>query len=488
MFENVTKWIVLLVSIFALIACDDDKATGDSHAGANSAECHLEGFDYKCTESNPFFNPVTGDTDYDVIYGNGEVVEFKWEETIPWFLSSKQHAYGFDLDPLSLLPDYVENGKDVYVSVKTGEMANVRVRVDPESKKEYHLHKIDSDNKVIQEDIFTGLDICKEENCIKEVQLPPGDYAVYYNGKDKKRYIHVIEYDEESKNIDFVQFGDVNGATCSYSSSNGCYTRDIVEERFNEIYKQAVVKGILDEKNPKEVGLNDILVVNLTEKSESVAERMNTYYEKIRMSLHPDYKAAFETYVQKKKEYDAALEEYHNKEQVFKECDDQPYSTGRCSIESSEYHKAEDKFYKIKEKYYDAKSVFESSFYSFREHVALAINEMRIQWDLFDNRAENLNNYRDFNKACTIYHARDYEDGCLHLRFPMYLNSSCGEADKEIEVEMYEFNEEQNIFGLKLYNAGNFKTQCDYRIYADVHPFVPGLPFAVQYTLTATCK
>lgn len=486
MFENVTKWIVLLVSVGALIACDEDKATGDSHAGANSVECHVEGNALECIETNPYVSPVTGDPGNNEVFGSGEVAEFKWDETIPWFLPSKQHAYGFDLDPLSLLPDYVENGKDVYVSVKTGEMANVRVRVDPESKKEYHLHKIDSDNKVIQEDIFTGLDICKEENCIKEVQLPLGDYAVYYNGTDKKRYIHVIEYDEEPKNIDFVQFGDVNGATCSYSSSNGCYTRDIVETHFNEIYKQAVVKGVFKEKEPKEIGLDDILVVDLTEQ-ETVLLRMNDYNEKIRMSLHPEYKAAFETYTRVNKELDDAEQAYNKMQNDYNECLENKPSYS-CVYDWDKFNKAQNKIETLRTKNQNAYRDFIWSYNSINtrnHHVALGINEMRIKWDLLDNMAEDLKNYSDFNKACTIYNAREYEEGCLHLRFPMYLSSSCGEADKEIEVEMYEYNKEKNVFSLNLYNAGNFKAGCKYSIYADVHPFVPGLPSAVQYTLAA---
>ena len=94
-----------------------------------------------------------------------------------------------------------------------------------------------------------------------------------------------------------------------------------------------------------------------------------------------------------------------------------------CVYDWDKFNKAQNKIETLRTKNQNAYRDFIWSYNSINtrnHHVALGINEMRIKWDLLDNMAEDLKNYSDFNKACTIYNAREYEDGCLHLRFTMY--------------------------------------------------------------------
>lgn len=480
--------IVKMLAIFIIagiqIACEEEVAKGETYAGANTMECHMEGNKLECIEKNPYINPVTNNYESSLFYGDGEIAEFNWNETIPWFLPSQQHAYGFDLDPLSLLPNYIENGKDVFASVETNKLAKVRVRVDPNSKKKYTLYKVDENNEPI-ESILTGTDVCKEKDCIKEVEFSPGDYAVYYDDVDMKRYLHIIEYEPCPKDIIFVQFGSENGATCLNSEKNGCYTKKLVEDYFNEIYKQAVVVGKFDEKEPQEIGFDDVLVVDFTEK-DAVRHRMATYNEIIRMALYPEYAKSFEEYLNKKDEHDVAQLDYDEKVSALTACTKQSNSTEQCQQERKAKREAEEKLDNVTVAYNSAQSKFNDLFVSENtqnHHVVFGINEMRIKWNLLNNSAKNINNYEDFNQVCTMYHEKEFEDGCLNLRFPMYLSSSCGGATKEIDVEMYEYNEEKNTFSLKLHNAGNLDSRCDYSIFADVYPYVPNLHQAVQYTL-----
>ena len=483
MVSRMMKLIYILMCEFVFVACDDDNVKGDSYAGKNSMECHIEGSSLKCVESNPYVSPVSGEFDKNEIFGDGEIVEFKWDETIPWYLLSSQHKYGFDLDPYSLLPDFFERGENVYVSVKKREFAHVRIRVDPKMKAEYHLDKIDGEKK---EEIITGHEICEEDKCIKDVVLSSGEYAAYYGNKDVKRYLHVIEFDEKIKNVLFVQFGDVNGSTCLYSSNNGCYTYDVAEAYCNKIYKQAVVKGVFTPKSAEDVGMDELLVVDLTNE-ESVLLKMNSYNEIIRLKLYPEYKRIFEEYVDIAKRLDDAKLAYEKKKKDYEECLERYHGgTYACPYDRNGRWNMERKIDMLQEKKNETYNKFKKIFSSVEtknHHVVLGINEMRIKWDLLDNSARNLKNFRDFNMACTIYHAREYNDGCLNLRFPMYLRSSCGGIDKEIEVEMFANDKAKNIFSLNLYGTGMLDDYCDYSIYADVHPFVPGMPSAVQYTL-----
>ena len=141
------KIVCISLSISILFACEDEKISENAHPSSTTLDC----------AENPTNNPncyVIYDHDLPPIkeifpsesYGYGDVVEFNWMETIAWFLRSDKHKYGFDMDPYALFSDNgddaAERGRDVYVSVKESESAVVRVRIDPETKDEFHLYRI----------------------------------------------------------------------------------------------------------------------------------------------------------------------------------------------------------------------------------------------------------------------------------------------------------------------------------------------------------
>lgn len=111
MFGDLVKWCLLLSFFMTLIACDDDKVTGNTR----KEDCD-ESNNPNCYKTIPGVSPISGDYDYKS-YDDGDVVTFQWDQTLAWFLQSENHQYGYDRDPFSNLEDYVERGKDVYMSV-----------------------------------------------------------------------------------------------------------------------------------------------------------------------------------------------------------------------------------------------------------------------------------------------------------------------------------------------------------------------------------
>lgn len=417
------------MNLLLLTACDEEVKNDEPI-------CYVVGDQLICNDKKDYIDPVTQEPAINDQFGTGAVAEFNWEKTIAWFLQSNQHVYGFDLDPFAILPDYIEKGKDVYVSVKTGEMASIRVRVDSESKKDYRLHKIDGEKKIIQENIFTGLDICEEDDCIKEIQLPAGDYAVYYNSTDKKRYLHVIEYDEKTKKIVYVQFGDENEIGCNNGSSNGCYTLEKVRNRFNEIFKQAVAKGTFEEKSPKDFNLDDILSLDLSE-NKTAEDYSKSFSLLAKMDHCLAVKEAFKEQLNKNEDDDDYIDVHNNFVSLYNSC--------------------------------------------VNYHTVFALNRMIIYWKIPKIDGEIvLENYRDFNKACTLEKGIEEKIGCISEHFLMYLGNDCGDTDKKINVIIKRANEEDNNFTVILEGAGTFKSNCKYTLYADVHPFVPGSKDGVQ--------
>lgn len=481
------KIVFLLFVVCLLIACDEDKIQGNVYGCVNSVECHLQDKALDCIEKNPLVGPIDGNFQDDAIFGSGEIEEISWENTTSWFLPSKNHQYGFDIDPLSFLPDYAEKGQNVYISVKTGEKASLRVYVDQTAKEVYRLHKIDDSNNIIEKDVLLGLDVCETSNCVKEIKLSKGKYAVYYGTIDKKRYLHIIEYDENIKQIYFVQFGSEEYPDCYHGIESGCYTLERVQERFNEIYKQAVVSAQLNEKEPSFFGFDNDLYVDLSQ-NKNTNERMTDYANQIIMALNPELKRRLEKYEESRKELSKMIDKLNKKKQSIENCDSHYIN---CNIIEKEYYTLKNdvaQFSKIVEDNHYSVMMY-SKIHMWSHHVVLGINKMTIGWKLPNStNGQNyiLENYQDYNKACSIYHQRTYDEGCLNIRFPMYLRNECDASKQEIEAEMYNFDKENNTFNLKLYNANNLNLNCEYTLRADVHPFVPGLPYALQYSTIIT--
>ena len=479
------KYFFLFVYFTCVIACKDYES-GDVYAGKNSMQCHQQSQVLNCIKYNPLSGPVGDISNDNAIFGNGEIEEIDWESTLSWFLKSYNHHYGFDIDPLALYPDHIENGQDVYVSVKSGERAKIQIRADPNTKDIFHLHKINDNKQVVASDIYQGSDICDSINCLKEIELSEGDYAVYYGDVDKNRYIHIIGFSNDIKKIDFIQYGEADNPNCFYGEENGCYIKDNVEESFNDVFSQAVVEGNFENREPIEFNLDDILFVNLTEPMD-LNDYLSNIITKIVLEKNPEMNKRFEIYKSYKTQQ---MEKIKAQEDLQEELNEylaqsactQTYQNLRKKITTMGYE-IESLRLKISRAYSDF--IVSSQMENWSVNIVFGINEMSIGWDLSLNEISEfvvLQNYSDYNNACTKYYKITYDEGCLNKRFPMYLISSNPQEQlKFVEAEMIDFNTETNTFSLKLYNLGNLSRFYQYTLAADIYPIVPGFPYAIAY-------
>lgn len=419
------KIVCISLSISILFACEDEKISENAHPSSTTLDC----------AENPTNNPncyVIYDHDLPPIkeifpsesYGYGDVVEFNWMETIAWFLRSDKHKYGFDMDPYALFSDNgddaAERGRDVYVSVKESESAVVRVRIDPETKDEFHLYRI-KNGMVDKTDYVDAKKACSENNCVDEVHLHEGDYAVYYGDEKKERYLHIISYPLQVEKVIFVQFGDVDAPGCNENEQNGCYTKDKVQYIVDKIFPQAIVSINLIEKQPNEIGLSDPLLVELSEPNprDYILDKINK------------------------------TEEYgYNKEWV-------------------EYINApdEDVFMaeqKLITKYNRVKT----------KKIVLAINQMRINWHFKKQNSGEFKNYKALAQAIS-----KSGDG---KSLSMKLKSSCMREEQSIQLSGKP-NDDGSFTPVGL-PISSLKDGCDYDVYADVIPFIPEEPRGVQVT------
>lgn len=482
---NIMRIFLILLSLIFLTACDDVES-GDVYAGKNSMQCHQSNRVVSCTEVNPLAGPVGGIPNDDVIFGKGEIEAVDWESTVSWFLKSDDHFYGFDVDPLALYPDNIENGQDVYVSVKKGEQAKIRIRIDPNTQSIFHLHKIDEKKQIIVPDIYQGDDICVSGDCLREIELSEGDFAVYYDGVDKKRYVHVIGFSKDVKTIDFIQYGEGDNPNCFYGEENGCYIKDNVEESFNEVFSQAVVEGFFMERKPSEFKLDEVLYVDLTEPMD-LNGYLSNLVTQIVLAKNPNMKDKYEIYQKYEKQRDEKIIQRDEKQKELDECRAVYTSKYACGNLISAVNSIKYEIESLKQKVNQARSAFAavSSYNCWMINVVLGINEMSIGWSIPPNAISGtivLQNYSDYNNACTKYYKRNYDEGCLYKRFPMYLASSNpNKRIEQVEAEMVDFDRNSNTFVLKLHNVGSFSARYQYTLVADVYPFVPGFPYAVAY-------
>lgn len=434
------KWCLLLSFFMALIACDDDKVTGNTR----KEDCE-ESNNPNCYKTIPGVSPISGDYDYKS-YDDGDVVTFQWDQTLAWFLQSENHQYGYDRDPFSNLEDYVERGKDVYMSVLKGEMAKVKIAVDQYSKKIYRVHRINEDKEILEKNIIVGTDVCQEKSCVKEYALPVGHYAVFYDELDKKRYLHIIEYSKKTNDIYFVQLGDEYGNTCNIGNANGCYSKKSVQENYNRVMAQVVTEGNFIEVDPTKMNLetagpNNILIVDLNSTKDSKLSLVNQIYDKILAS----------------KEFG-----YGNEEAKYNEIKEK-YANGEVDVSLFNY----------------AVEAYNSAVLRHRQkRVVLAINEMRIRWKFLIGNDFSLGNLSAFERACAVD-----EDVCQSGSLTMTLESSCGDKDIPIKLSVAK-TKDNDRFIPKISGFGTLKNDCEYSVYADVYPFVPDDPNAAQITIT----
>ncbi len=434
MIEKLIKILVVLLSVFALASCDeDDTKKGKVEPVPNDPNDYT----YDWRELPPFDKIFKSES-----YGDGDVVTFDWTQTLAWFLKSDDYKYGFDMDPYAIFDDGEAplRGSDVYVSVKRNELANVKIRIDPKTKKMYHLHKVDENGEIVEEDVVSAKDICLKEDCIDEVSLPAGDYAVYYDDMDVERYLHIIPYTlDPPREIIYVQFGDDDAPGCIKDGKNGCYTKKKVEEKFNEIMRQAVVEGRFIEKKPSDIGLDNPILVDV-----SSAYDMNDLNSTPNWDLIFDYINSTDEFGYGKEEriYSTSVDDYNG---CLKK------GTKDCSTEERLYLTAESN-YSIK---YDKIKY---------NHIVLAINQMRVQWS-FEGGQNVFNNYAAFKKALEYEKRNDLE---------MTLDeSSCGGGERTVRVSAKNIDENLNVFTAAISGVTRLKNGCAYTIYADVHPFSP---------------
>lgn len=440
MVSEMMKLLYILICVLVFVACDeDDHISGEEDPGDGCSEP-------KCYKDGPATSPLSEDVYKFESYSEGAVVTYLWDKPLPWFLPSKtdKHKYGFDRDPYSNLADYVERGRDVYMSVKTGDDAYLRIYVDPDAKDVFSLRKIDEGNKVI----FVGDDICDSDNgCIAEKSLKAGDYAVYYGDVDQKRYLHIKPYSPKTNIIYYVEFGSPVASDCYIGEGNGCYTKVDVENYYNEVMSQVVVSGRFEYMNPKPKELEgDVLVVDLTEES-------SAYLNNLSDKIGEDEGFGYGT---EKKKLDVLKDKL---EEISK--DDPDYSS-------------------VVSKYNSAVEDYNSAFDKFlNKHFVLAINEMRIQWFLSDGTTKNLKNKKDFVRACSLN-----ESICdkSSMTMSMKLSSgNCGVKNIPVKVKIVDDSGDNFNIGVSGYSL---KKGCNYIIYADVYPFVPGAPYTAQRTIT----
>ena len=170
----------------------------------------------------------------------GAVVEFEWIDLTPNFSESPNHSYGFDKDPSANTTP--ASGSDVYVSVATGENALVNINLSDETYASYALKNTSTG---VSQNVSNG----------EEISLMAGNYALYgVNGTVETildRNIHVIEYAPKIIAIKYLEFNrDWNPEL-----DDGSYTLSREKEHFDDVYKQAVVKGDFEQKSPSDYGL-----------------------------------------------------------------------------------------------------------------------------------------------------------------------------------------------------------------------------------------
>ncbi len=536
---KVLKFFFALLCILFLQACDDDGSASDNvnptpRCEENDPNCYKH--------SIKDIIPYEGEYDFET-YGNGEVVEFHWKETLAWFLESDKHEYGYDRDPYSNF-DYEEaafRGKDVYLSVETGKTAYVKIRIDKNSSEDFHLYKIKENGDVEKKDLVSAKDICKKTDCIDDIPLSSGNYVVFNGDEKLERYLHIIPYPKgPDKEVLFVKLGNEDAVGClNDKGKTGCYTSSDVNTRFNTIMSQAVVNAKFIDVSPSEVnlkdgkkGFEDKLWIDLTEKrkketeiyddkGEEIVERIkiefpivDDLYEKIKKtnkygcgkeydemieaakligSIEDVDIEACKNYYIKVDEYNEALDEECTYEDGYYNCPD------KITLMKEELDELGDKLGKkcddigkTIEKYNNKANAYSNAYQDAREkHFALGINEMRIGWKVegFTNEV-----YENLNAVINLCQ-KEETDGPIGIgeddiicnkkenSLSMRLYNDCTKSSIPVQMKIGTYNRDEDSFFASISGAGSFDRKCMYFVYADVFPFVPDDAQTAQVTI-----
>lgn len=457
---------IFLTLIVALVACSDKVSQdADPSNGGDGDIIVVPG------ENDPSVNP--SDDDNSIIHPKkGDVVDFNWQQTLPWYYESSEHHYGFDKDPLSQVEGYAENGKFVYLSVLKGQNANVILKVDPNAKDVIKLNAIDEMFRVVST-ISTGSQLCPEGVCQTTLSLSAGTYAIYYGDVDKERYLKVVEYDQRKVPAFYFQFDGEESCL-----DVECYSFEGVKSSFDKVFGQAVLINGFEQVDPKDYGYDQIMTVDMTDpiKDDFVEDVMVNLYDK----FYPGYKDAYHFFFEEAEGSEDAngdkqtlADIYADEWNRYIEC----FNANSCTYTSEQIAELQQKYsvYTTNEATYsNANEVLYGNRYIF------ALNVTRFMWRLVENndpiREITIKNYSEL--APLLY---KYNGGPMEM-YLKSLTSACGDgavglSPKKVRVLLVDKNIDENTANITITDMDgkkvSFNPECDY-IYTDEMTHVPG--------------
>ena len=441
----------------------------------DAPKCHVENSPLSCEDISGI-DPCHEGNNYHMYvgsYASGDVIDFNWQNTLPWYYETENYPYGFDKDPMSNWPDRIETGKDVYVSVAEGELASVELKIPPEYKKTISLVSVES-----------GIELCSGSACHGLHTLNAGNYKLMSDGVDVDRNLHIIAYGKKGPYaITYIQFDGEGGMTCSVDE--GCYTQQSVQENLNKVLSQAVLSANLNKANPIDFGLGDIFEVDMTEKN------VDPYYTTLVSSIlrknvtYAEYEKTIELLGEAGEKCREAMGRCRKvkctgegpKEECSYDCDSDEkmnFFVNWCNVEYPNRSTA----YKTQKDLIALNGA----------RAVLALNNVRLIWKLNDpNSLLSMNNYYDFAKAYIKNNKTAVTDGSLVPMFMKSYSNTCatgvGITPVPIYAKLISHNDKDDVFSVSLQDyAGRpvaFSTDCDY-LYIDTYGFIPGEKGAAQ--------
>lgn len=457
---------IFLTLIVALVACSDKVSQdADPSNGGDTDIIVVPG------ENDPSVNP--SDDDNSIIHRNkGDVVDFNWQQTLPWYYESSEHHYGFDKDPLSQVEGYAENGKFVYLSVLKGQNANVILKVDPNAKDVIKLNAIDEMFRVVST-ISTGSQLCPEGVCQTTLSLSAGTYAIYYGDVDKERYLKVVEYGQRTVPAFYFQFDGEESCL-----DVGCYSFEGVKSSFDKVFGQAVLINGFEQVDPKDYGYDQIMTVDMTDpiKDDFFTDLLLNLHDK----FYPGYKEAYRFLFEEvegsedangKKQTLANI--YNDELNRYVEC----FNANSCTYTSEQIAELEQKRSAIND---NQETYLKAIDFLLGKRQIFALNVTRFMWRLKENKDPMGNNFiYNYSELYPLHFKYDPEPMEMYLKS---LTSECGDgavglSPKKVKVSVVGRNTDDNTANITITDIDgkklSFNPECDY-IYTDEMTHVPG--------------
>ncbi|MBP5768156.1 MAG: hypothetical protein J6W51_03475 [Fibrobacter sp.] len=209
---------------------------------------------------------------------NGAIRPYVWDEHIDGFNEIKGYKYGFDKNPYGQI--YEELDKNVYITVSNKEdLSTYKLFVPVLSNGTYGIY-----NSYALKDVNSTVDSYIPIQDGIEVSLPAGRYQLY--GVDMNgiycpvdRFVEILAYQPKPKKIVYVELNGTGLSDIGYK--DGYFNQVDVEQKFAEIYGQAVLEGDFITKTPEDLGLPSgiNISVNMMVQEESKDDPFNIAYE-----------------------------------------------------------------------------------------------------------------------------------------------------------------------------------------------------------------